>query len=126
MIHVLVHQGDGREDWNLFCIYGPPVSSQRSSFWRNMYGYAQNFDGCKCFIGDFNVNCFGDENFGGVPVLNSNISFFTYFIHQNHLINVGYKGPSYTWTNGHGFENLIRQRLDRVLANPEWCIVFHN
>ncbi|KAI3943573.1 hypothetical protein MKW92_024752, partial [Papaver armeniacum] len=122
MIHVLVHQGDGRANWHLFCMYGPPVFHQWASFWRNMSGYAQNFDGSKCFIGYFNAICSGEEKFGGVPVLNSNISFFTDFIHQNHLIDLGYKGPAYTWTNGRGFDNLIRQRLDRVLANPEWCI----
>lgn len=58
--------------------------------------YAQNFNGCKCFIGDFNAICSNNENFDGLPVLNSNILYFNNFIQQNHLIDLGYKGPSYT------------------------------
>lgn len=89
-----------------------------------MTHYVQNFDGCKYFIEHFNAICFNNEKFGGLPVLNSNISYFNNFIQQNHLINLGYKGLAYTWTNGRNMEGLIRQHLDRVLANPEWCIDF--
>ncbi|XP_026429256.1 uncharacterized protein LOC113325268 [Papaver somniferum] len=106
--------------------YGPPVTSHRTRFWESMTSYVQNFNGCKCFIGDFNAICSSTENFGGLPVLNSNISYISNFIHQNHLIDLGYKGHAYTWTNGRSMENFIRQRLDRVLDNPEWCIAFHN
>ncbi|XP_026378739.1 uncharacterized protein LOC113273195 [Papaver somniferum] len=89
-----------------------------------MTEYVHNFDGCKCFIGYFNAICSKNEKFGGLPVLNSNIAYFNNFIQQNHLIDLGYKGPAYTWTNGRCMDNLIRQRLDRVLVNPEWCISF--
>ncbi|KAI3906287.1 hypothetical protein MKW92_004050, partial [Papaver armeniacum] len=126
LIHGIVHLDSARYPWNLFCIYGPPVTSQRSNFWQNMTSYAQNFDGSKCFIGDFNAIASSEEKFGGLPVLNSNISYFKEFIQLNHLIDLGYKGPAYTWTNGRDIEGLIRQRLDRVLANPEWCIGYHN
>ncbi|XP_026458603.1 uncharacterized protein LOC113359140 [Papaver somniferum] len=89
-----------------------------------MTQYVQNFDGCKCFIGDFNAICSKNEKYGGQPVLNSNIAYFNNFIQQNHLIDLGYKGPAYTWSNGRCMDNLIRQRLDRVLTNIEWCVFF--
>ncbi|KAI3965252.1 hypothetical protein MKW92_011399, partial [Papaver armeniacum] len=73
LIHAIVHD-NSLLSWNLFCIYGPPVSSQRSSFWQNMTEYAQNFNGPKCFIGDFNAIVSSAEKFGGLLVLNSNIS----------------------------------------------------
>ncbi|XP_026378090.1 uncharacterized protein LOC113272478 [Papaver somniferum] len=76
--------------------------------------------------GNFHAIVSGDENFGGLPALNSNIPYFNNFIKPNHLIDLGYKGPAYTWTNGRDIEGLIRQRLDRVLENPEWCTGFHN
>ncbi|XP_026450633.1 uncharacterized protein LOC113350721 [Papaver somniferum] len=126
LIHVIVQGGDGRDSWHLFCLYGSPVASHRSTLWQNMNSYAQKFDGPRCFIGDFNAIVCNDEKFGGLLVLNSNISYFNDFIQMNHLIDLGYKGPAYTWTNGREIKGLIRQRLDRVLANPEWCSCFHN
>ncbi|XP_026395991.1 uncharacterized protein LOC113290621 [Papaver somniferum] len=122
LIHATVQGGDGRGSWHLFCLYGPLIASHRSNFWKNMTSYAQQFNGPKCFIGDFNSIVSNEEKCGGLPVLNSNISCFNDFIQMNHLIDLGYKGPAYTWTNGREIKGLIRQRLDRVLANPEWNI----
>ncbi|XP_026410798.1 uncharacterized protein LOC113306024 [Papaver somniferum] len=110
----------------IYFSYGPPIASHISEFWKNMTSYAQEFNGPKCFIGDFNAIVSNEEKFGGLPVLNYNISYFNDFIQMNHLIDLGYKGPSYTWTNGREIDGLIMQRLDRVLANTEWFISFHN
>ncbi|RZC65113.1 hypothetical protein C5167_008798 [Papaver somniferum] len=77
------------------------------------------------FIGDFNVIVSGQEKFGGLPFLDSNISAINDLIHQNHLLDVGFSGPAYTWSNGRAFQGLFWQHLDRVMANPEWCIAFN-
>ncbi|XP_026391890.1 uncharacterized protein LOC113287368 isoform X2 [Papaver somniferum] len=37
----------------------------------------------------------------------------------------GFSGPAYTWSNGRAFQGLFWQHLDRVMANPEWCIAFN-
>ncbi|XP_026436571.1 uncharacterized protein LOC113334558 [Papaver somniferum] len=128
LIHVTVQNDGLRIPWHLLCIYGPPVQTQRASFWRNMTLYVQNFDGCKCFICDFNAISSGTKKIWrvtGLEFKNSNISFFNEFIQQNHLIDLGYNGPASTWTNGMDIDGLIQQRLDEVLANPKWCIGFH-
>lgn len=46
------------------------------------------------------------------------------FVEDCDLINIGYFGPSLTWTNsGDGVEN-IRERLDRDFCNRSWNEVF--
>ncbi|BAS96693.1 Os06g0205337 [Oryza sativa Japonica Group] len=40
------------------------------------------------------------------------------------LIDMGYNGPAYTWTNKRTGNNVIYERLDRCLANVEWCSKF--
>lgn len=40
------------------------------------------------------------------------------------LIDLGFSGPKYTWTNSQYVSSLIMQRLDRALANPEWHFLF--
>ncbi|XP_035547413.1 uncharacterized protein LOC118348929 [Juglans regia] len=40
------------------------------------------------------------------------------------LRDLRWKGIKYTWSNGHGDETFIKERLDRAVANIEWRIGF--
>ncbi|KAK3017177.1 hypothetical protein RJ639_007120 [Escallonia herrerae] len=42
------------------------------------------------------------------------------------LIDLGYSGNPFTWTNRRPVQAKIRERLDRGLANSQWCILFPN
>lgn len=42
------------------------------------------------------------------------------------LVDLGFIGPAYTWTNKRQIEHNIRERLDKVLASTEWCDKFPN
>ncbi|OVA20440.1 Reverse transcriptase zinc-binding domain [Macleaya cordata] len=37
---------------------------------------------------------------------------------------MGFSGPAYTWCNKRALHSHIRERLDRVLATPSWCLTF--
>ena len=40
------------------------------------------------------------------------------------FFDLGFSGPAYTWTNKRFFSNPIYERLDRCLANADWCNTF--
>ncbi|XP_059446420.1 uncharacterized protein LOC132177967 [Corylus avellana] len=40
------------------------------------------------------------------------------------LSDLGYKGSRFTWNNGKEDENFTKERLDRAMANQEWCSMF--
>ncbi|XP_042942842.1 uncharacterized protein LOC122277024 [Carya illinoinensis] len=40
------------------------------------------------------------------------------------LIDIGYSGPQYTWSNNRSDMALIRERLDRAMATQEWRLLF--
>jgi len=40
------------------------------------------------------------------------------------LLDLGFNGPIYTWSNRRHEGLLIQERLDRVLANPAWNALF--
>ncbi|XP_026399680.1 uncharacterized protein LOC113295564 [Papaver somniferum] len=126
LIHLQVKQSGPYPSWNPFSVYGPPQRPDRAQFWQSLSIYSQYVAGPKCYIGDFNVVSSLREKHGGDQSLNSTISNFNGFIHENHLLDLGYSRPAYTWSNGRQFQNLIRQRLDRVLASPDWCLLFEN
>jgi endonuclease/exonuclease/phosphatase family metal-dependent hydrolase len=45
-------------------------------------------------------------------------------VKQCGFIDMGYRGPAYTWCNKRFATVPTFQRLDRVLANAEWCLAF--
>lgn len=49
---------------------------------------------------------------------------FNEVINSCNLIDLGFKGPSSTWTNNREGPSHIRERLDRVLANMQWKLLF--
>jgi hypothetical protein len=40
------------------------------------------------------------------------------------LGDLGFSGSMYTWSNRRADGTFTRERLDRAMANPEWCILF--
>ncbi|XP_026452102.1 uncharacterized protein LOC113352505 [Papaver somniferum] len=126
LIHLQVNQNGAFRRWNLFCVYGPPNRQERGEFWHSLSIYAQQVDGPKCFIGNFNAISSVREKFGGDQSLNGTITPFNNFTRDNHLLDLGFSGPAFTGTNGRQMQPLIRQRLDRVVASPDWCLMFEN
>jgi hypothetical protein len=39
---------------------------------------------------------------------------------------LGFSGPRYTWCNNKSDGNFTQKRLDRAVANREWCLRFHH
>lgn len=52
-----------------------------------------------CIIGDFNAIAGESDKWGGNPTLNKNSRAFREFIFEAQLVDLGFKGPAYTWTN---------------------------
>lgn len=58
------------------------------------------------------------ENFGGRPPNPNRIAKFNNNIDSRNHLDLGFKGPKFTWTNKRKNSNLVMERLDRCLANP--------
>lgn len=39
------------------------------------------------------------------------------------LCDLGFKGSWFTWNNGGDHAGFTKERLDRVLAKKEWCVI---
>ncbi|GAA0176422.1 hypothetical protein LIER_29418 [Lithospermum erythrorhizon] len=81
-------------------------------------GKLQKFSTPWIVVGDFNALISGEERVGGNapdPVS----MYFAQCIRDCHLLDVGFVGSKYTWTNGK-----LSQRLDRVLCDQAFLDTF--
>jgi hypothetical protein len=79
------------------------------------------------------VVCLGDLNeimneidTTSVNINKNRMCAFNDYVKQCGLFDLGFSGLAYTWTNKRFSSNLVFERLDRCLANDEWCGVFPN
>lgn len=75
-------------------------------------------------IGDFNAIISPDDTFGGRPFDSYSSNPFTDFIDGYGMIDLGFCGDPYTWSNHGQGSNLIKERLDRGIANCNWFNFF--
>ncbi|GLT67787.1 hypothetical protein SLA2020_400710 [Shorea laevis] len=83
------------------------------------------YDGPWLCIGDFNMIMNQSDKKGGRPFACSSNDPFQSFVHSQGLVDLGFSGNSYTWSNNRDSIHLIQERLDRGLASAQWSHLFH-
>ncbi|KAH0682612.1 hypothetical protein KY290_021193 [Solanum tuberosum] len=73
-----------------------------------------------CTVGDFNVITDLDENLGRIPYNMRKSLEFIGVIEACGLMDLGFNGPKFTWSNQRGINFRIWKRLDRVMVNDKW------
>lgn len=109
--------------WHLVCVYGDPGHQRNPEIWADIAYLVRHYERV-AVVGDFNAVAHQSEKFGGDPDWNTNNRRFRKFISDAGLIDLGFKGPAYTWKNNQGTSTEIYQRLDRVLATVQWLQQF--
>lgn len=95
-------------------------------FWPELSKLGGNFPEPWLIIGDLNSIDNPDDKVGGLPFSLSSNDPFLSFIHSNGLIDLGFNGNSFTWSNKRSDDRNVKERLDRSLANREWLSLFPN
>lgn len=83
-----------------------------------------HYKGLQIIGGDFNEILHSREKFGGRPINNTCLNQFTDCTNYCNLVDLGYKGSKYTWTNERHYVDHILERLDRLFANYDWLTLF--
>jgi hypothetical protein len=124
LINLLVFSDPPNLPWMLSAIYGPPYKKMKRIFWESLHQTASSFSGPWLCMGDFNEILLQVDKKGGRPFSTSSSNGFNSLVNQQGLIDLGFSGNPYTWTNKRqNFAN-IKERLDRAFSNSEWRSTF--
>nr|XP_023893056.1 uncharacterized protein LOC112005040 [Quercus suber] len=123
-IHIVVKVINTPTSWLLSSIYDSPKFKERQVFWDNIYSVFVLHNLPWAIVGDFNDVLNGLEKLGGNPInLHCSMAYSNCKNFCN-MIDLGFFGPIFTWTNRREITALIQQRIDRCWANPSWNLAF--
>ncbi|XP_035545422.1 uncharacterized protein LOC118348263 [Juglans regia] len=127
MISALVYSDPVHVPWLLNLVYCPAAVNQKQWFWDMLSQTTDSFSGPSLAIGDFNSILSQSEKFGGKSFAQSStLKGLPLFMNRFGFVDIGFNGPKYTWSNKRAGFNLIKERLDRGIANLEWIELFPN
>lgn len=108
----IVKDGEGL---HLIVVYAAPSATRRSGLWGELRTVIQGLSEPLVIGGDFNTIVRIDEKTGGNGQLSLDSLAFSDWINEFALIDMGFRGNTFTWRRGRTSTTLIAKRLDRVL-----------
>ncbi|KAH9734521.1 putative ribonuclease H protein [Citrus sinensis] len=116
-IHFKIIDSKGCSSW-VTAVYASPIPMVRKILWSALDEVAKSVDGPWMIGGDFNAIRRVSEKKGGSARISGVCDLFNGWFHRNHLMELVFKGPKYTWSRGN-----LSKRLDRVICNEEWMMM---
>ncbi|XP_019265527.1 PREDICTED: uncharacterized protein LOC109243087 [Nicotiana attenuata] len=121
-IHAMVKVSPDHPPWLFSAIYANNLLANRKLLWEDLITISKNIKTNWFIGGDFNEVLKARNKFGGNPINLSRSNLFWNCINECNLLDLGYKGSKYTWTNKRysNKTSLILERIDRCFANEGW------
>ncbi|GAA0145187.1 hypothetical protein LIER_05439 [Lithospermum erythrorhizon] len=111
----------GEPPWRLIGFYGHHETRNRKHSWNLMRLLHGSSDLSIIFIGDFN-EILSDDEYVSQRRLRPQwqMDSFRYVVKDCGMIDIGYSGIAFTWSNNFISPSSTRARLDRCLASKSW------
>ncbi|KAL8539523.1 hypothetical protein ACS0TY_001218 [Phlomoides rotata] len=103
--------------WRFTGIYGFPEDAQKWKTWRLLGRLALGCSIPWLCVGDYNEIMFDSEKSGGNLRNESRMQDFRHCVEECELMDLGFRGHTFTWSNKQSGPGNIQERLDRGLAN---------
>ena len=123
-IHAIVQVRSFSQHWLLSAIYGSPRFREMCILWNNLRVLSVRHNLPWAVMGDFNDVTKEEEKKGGNGICRKRVFKYTDCMDFCNLLDLGFSGSIFTWTNKRDISGLIQQRLDRVWANSDWKAIF--
>ena len=123
-IHVEVKVLPFNLSWIFTAVYASFRIVERQVLWENPSKVVDLHGKPWIIEGDFNEPLAGDDKFGGRPISINRSMMFKDCLDKCNMVDMGFSGPRYTWTNRREIHSLIQERIDRFFMNPSWCLFY--
>ncbi|GLT52016.1 hypothetical protein SLA2020_253800, partial [Shorea laevis] len=128
-VHAMVRSRNFTVSCLLSAIYANPDFNNRKLLWDNLCAIstvasANNLPWL--MIGDFNEKLTSNDKRGENPISQHKSRAFKTCLDYCNMIDLGFVGPKFTWSNKRPISQLIQARLDRAFANPSWNLLYPN
>lgn len=110
--------------WLFSVVYASPRSVERQILWKNLMNVADLHNMPWVIAGDFNEPLLSDDIFGGRAVSVNRSLLFKECLDKCNMMDIGFMGSRFTWTNRREVQALIQERIDRYFVNPSWCVMY--
>lgn len=123
-IHSSVKVRSSCSNWLFFAIYASPRSAKRRILWSNLSNVAKLHSMSWVIARDFNEPVSDADKFGGRVVSSNQSMLFKECLDRCNMVDLGFSGPRFTWTNRREVQNLIQERIDRFFVNLDCCLLY--
>ena len=123
-IHAVVLDGNKNPSWHAVGIYGWPETANKHQTWQLLRQVRQQYPLPLLLFGNFNEIVCMEEKGGGLPRSERVMDAFRMAVDDCGVKDMGYKGSKFTWQRSNSPSTLIRERLDRMLPDDDWCDLF--
>ena len=111
---------NNNDHWWMVGIYASTEESIRKQQWKEIEEKKREWGDKWILVGDFNDICSNGEKWGGRERAEGSFREFNRFISDNELVDIGYEGAPWTWSNTWEGQGAIKERLDRCLGSVGW------
>nr|XP_023906597.1 uncharacterized protein LOC112018316 [Quercus suber] len=98
-----------------------PRNEKRCILWNNLNKVAELHKKSWILVGDFNEPLVQEDKFGGRGVSVNRSLAYKDCLDLCNMVDMGFFGPRYTWTNNWDVNNLILERIDCFFMNSDSC-----
>ena len=121
-IHSTVKVRSSNFSWMFSAVYASPRSVESCILWNNLSNVANLHNMSWVITGDFNEPLTSADKFGGRVVSVNRALAFKECLDKCNMVDLGFFGPRFTWTNGREIQDLIQEMIDRFFVNPDWYL----
>ena len=123
-IHAEVKVRFTNTSWLFSAVYASPRNAERQVLWKNLMSVADLHNLPWVIAGDFNEPLLSEDKFGGRVVSVNRSLLFKECLDKCNMVDIGFVGPRFTWSNRREVQALIQERIDRFFVNPSWCVLY--
>ncbi|XP_060195386.1 uncharacterized protein LOC132624660 [Lycium barbarum] len=119
-----IQHSSHNEGFVVTIVYAKTSSRKRKRLWENLRTLNSHINKPWSIMGDFNNIIEAEEKQGGRQHRLSRSLEFVGCMDDCNMMDAGYSGDKFTWTNARRLRGRILMRLDRVMYNDHWSQKF--